>query len=162
MMEINKTEFDYSLVFSIALVTFLMPLDITALAMVLRDIQNDTDASLPELQWIVNSYNVVYASVLPIAGILIRRFGWRSSFIVSCAVFGVISVAAGASAEPSELIVMRSLQGGSGALVLIAGMTTIRARIPQEKLGLAFGIWGSALGAGRLRLRLGTSLGSKR
>jgi MFS family permease len=140
--------FNTLLICSIALVTFLMPLDITVLAMALRSIQSDLGAQFSELQWIANIYNIVYASILPMAGVLVTRYGYRAVFVVSCLIFGGSSVIAGIATSTDMLIAMRLIQGGAGALILISGMTTLREHVPPEKLGFAFGIWGASLGAG--------------
>jgi MFS family permease len=136
------------LIASIALVTFLMPLDITVLAMSLRSIQRDLGAGFSDLQWIANVYNIVYASMLPVAGVLVARFGCSAVFVTACLIFGATSIMAGMADTAGLLIIMRLMQGGAGALILIAGMITMRTTMPPARLGIAFGIWGSAIGAG--------------
>jgi MFS family permease len=77
-------------------------------------LERDLDASASQLQWIVDSYMLVFAGLLLTAGALGDRFGRRGSLTAACVVFGPGSALAALADSSGELIAARALMGVGG------------------------------------------------
>jgi EmrB/QacA subfamily drug resistance transporter len=102
-----------------------------------------------DLQWIVDSYVLVFAGLLLTAGALGDRFGRYRALTFGLAVFGLGSGLAAMAATSNELIAFRAVMGIGGAFIMPATLSIITDvfRDPQER-GRAIGVWAgvSALG----------------
>jgi len=111
----------------------------------------DLDASNSQLQWIVDSYTLVFAGLLLTAGSLGDRFGRRGALQFGMAVFGLGSIASAMVDTPNQLILTRGLMGIGGAFIMPATLSIITNVFtdPKER-GKAIGVWAgvSALGIG--------------
>ena len=85
--------------------------DNTILNVALPTLVRDIHASTSDLQWLVDSYVLVFAGLLLTAGSLGDRFGRRGALTVGLAIFGSASAAAAFSSSVSELITFRALMG---------------------------------------------------
>jgi EmrB/QacA subfamily drug resistance transporter len=108
-------------------------------------------ASASELQWIVDSYVIVFAGLLLTAGSLGDRFGRYKALAFGLSVFGLGSAASAFAGSANVLIVTRSLMGIGGAFIMpstLSILTNVFTK-PQER-GKAIGVWAgvSALGLG--------------
>ncbi len=108
--------------------TFMLLLDITIVNVALPSIQEDLDASLSSLQWVVDAYALTLASFLLVFGSLGDRLGWRRIFAVGFGMFTVASLLCGLAHDATVLNVFRALQG-VGAAAMFA---TALALIAQE------------------------------
>ncbi|MFT3851248.1 MAG: MFS transporter [Ilumatobacteraceae bacterium] len=108
-------------------------------------------ASASELQWIVDSYTLVFAGLLLTAGSLGDRFGRYRFLAFGLAVFGVGSALSAFAGGPTMLIMTRGLMGIGGAFIMPSTLSIITNVFtdPAER-GKAIGIWAgvSALGIG--------------
>src|SRR5919112_115352 len=77
--------------------------------------QGGLNASNSQLQWMVDSYTLVFAGLLLTAGSLGDRFGRRGALQLGMAVFGLGSVASALADSPNQLIATRALMGIGGA-----------------------------------------------
>src|SRR5215204_967574 len=102
------------LVVSIALLV--ISLDNTILNVALPTIERDLGASASELQWIVDSYTLVFAGLLLTMGSLGDRFGRRRALAAGLLVFGTGSLLSALSSGADMLIASRALMGLGGAL----------------------------------------------
>src|SRR5215203_739975 len=93
-------------------------LDNTILNVALPTIQEDLDASSSQLQWIVDSYMLVFAGVLLTAGALGDRFGRKRALTAGLVVFGLGSLGSALAGSPGLLIAMRALMGVGGAFIM--------------------------------------------
>ncbi|MBV8802320.1 MAG: DHA2 family efflux MFS transporter permease subunit, partial [Gammaproteobacteria bacterium] len=91
--------------------------------------------------WIITSFAVSQAIMLPITGWLARRFGEVKLFVISTALFTVVSVLCGMSANLSMLIVLRILQGAVSGPMIPLSQSILLANYPEEKKSFATGIW---------------------
>jgi EmrB/QacA subfamily drug resistance transporter len=111
--------------------------------------QGGLDAGQSDLQWIIDSYVLVFAGLLLTAGALGDRFGRYRALAGGLAVFGVGSALAAFSSSPGALIGFRALMGIGGAFIMPATLSIITNvfRDPKER-GRAIGVWAgiSALG----------------
>src|SRR5665811_1784462 len=103
-------------VLSISLVV--IGLDNTILNVALPTIQEDLGASASHLQWMVDAYVLVFASLLLTMGALGDRFGRRRTLQIGLVIFGVASFFAAHVTSSSGLIGARSVMGIGGALIM--------------------------------------------
>jgi EmrB/QacA subfamily drug resistance transporter len=132
---------------AIAFGVMMVALDGTIVAVANPAIGASLGASLAELQWVTHGYLLGLAVFLITAGKLGDRFGHRRTYLVGVVGFVLSSVAIALSFGVIMLVVFRVLQGVFGALLLPAAMGLLRSSFPPEKLGRAFGVFGSLIGA---------------
>jgi EmrB/QacA subfamily drug resistance transporter len=96
----------------------LIIMDNTILNVALPTLARDLKASGSDLQWIVDSYVLVFAGLLLSAGALGDRFGRRGALSTGLVVFGIGSGAAMLAGSPSQLIAARAFMGIGGALIM--------------------------------------------
>jgi EmrB/QacA subfamily drug resistance transporter len=123
--------------------------DNTILNVALPTIVRDLKASGSELQWIVDSYTIVFACLLLTAGAIGDRFGRRRALMLGVAWFGACSGFASFAQSPTQLVIARGLMGVGGAFIFpttLSILTTI-FRDPAER-ARAIGVWAgvSAIG----------------
>lgn len=123
-------------------------LDNTILNVALPSLSSDLNASSSELQWIVDSYMLVFAGVLLTAGSLGDRFGRRRALVGGLAVFGLGSLAAAFSGSAGELISSRALMGLGAAFIMPSTLSILTAVFPAGERAKAIGIWAGVSGLG--------------
>ena len=133
------------LCFSLVVIT----LDNTILNVAIPTLQRQLNASNSQLQWMVDSYTLVFAGLLLTAGSLGDRFGRRGALQLGLAVFGVGSVVAALVDTPNELIAARALMGVGGAFIMPSTLSILTNVFtePGER-GRAIGIWAGVAGIG--------------
>jgi EmrB/QacA subfamily drug resistance transporter len=124
----------------------MVALDTLVVTTALPVIRVDLGASLPDLEWTVNVYNLAFACLLLTGAALGDRFGRRRMFAIGLTVFTVSSAAAALSPSVGALIAARAAQGAGAALVMPLTLTLISAAFPAEKRGAAIGLWGGIAG----------------
>ncbi len=122
-------------------------LDNTVLNIALPTIQADLGATQRELVWAVDSYILVFASLLFTWGVLGDRFGRKRVLTIGLTVFGLASAACAFSDTPTMLIALRGLMGVGGAAVLPVTLAIITVVFPPHERGKAIGAWAGAVGA---------------
>ncbi|MEV6107001.1 MFS transporter [Streptomyces sp. NPDC051940] len=127
---------------------FLTALDVVVVSTALPVIQQDLNASLSDLEWTINAYNLVLACLLLTGAALGDRFGRKKMFVLGIAVFTLASAAAALSDAAPALIVARVVQGAGAAVVMPLTLTLIIDAFPTGKRGAALGIWGGVTGLG--------------
>jgi DHA2 family methylenomycin A resistance protein-like MFS transporter len=147
---------------SVVLVTmcaamFLVQLDVTVVNIALPTIGTDLRTGLPQLQWVVDAYAVVLASLLLFGGALGDIAGHRRVVLWGFGLFGLASVGCALAGEASALIACRAVQGIGSALLLPGSLAVITAAYPgrREQAG-ALGVWA---GVSALALPAGPLLG---
>jgi len=125
---------------------FMVALDTLVVTTALPVIRVDLGASLPDLEWTVNTYNLAFACLLLTGAALGDRFGRRRMFAIGLSVFTAASAAAALSPSVGALIAARAVQGAGAALVMPLTLTLISAAFPTEKRGAAIGLWGGIAG----------------
>ena len=129
---------------SIAL--FMAALDNLVVTTALPVIRKSFNASLSELEWIVNAYTLTFAVLLLTGAALGDRFGRKRVFIIGLAIFTAGSAIAALSTEVTQLIVARAIQGVGGAIITPLSLTILSAAVPRERRALALGAWGGIAG----------------
>ncbi|MCO5177987.1 MAG: MFS transporter [Thermomicrobiales bacterium] len=126
-----------------ALGTMLAPLNSTMIVVALPDILDRFDRSLAWGSWIVLSYLVAMASVQPLGGSLGDRYGRRRLFLIGLTGFFVATVVAALAWRIEVLILARTVQAITGAIVIPNGTALVRAHISPSRQGRAFGTIGA-------------------
>lgn len=127
------------LVLSLSLI--IIGLDNTILNVAIPTIQSDLNASASELQWMVDSYVLVFAGLLLTMGALGDRFGRKLTLQAGLIIFGLSSILAAYSATSGQLIGARAVMGVGGALIMPSTLSIITDIFPREERGKAIGIW---------------------
>src|SRR3954468_24019113 len=125
----------------LALSLVIIGLDNTILNVALPNLQESFDASTSTLQWIVDSYLLVFAGLLLTMGTLGDRFGRKRALQGGLALFGGASVAVLFVETANQLIAVRAVMGIGGALIMPATLSVISNVFPREERGKAIGIW---------------------
>ena len=131
---------------AVALGVIMVMLDGTVVAIANPAIGRDLKASLADLQWITSGYLLALAVFLITAGKLGDLFGHKRVFLAGIAGFALTSLCIGLTHSIGVLIALRVLQGLFGALLQPAALALLRAAFPAERLNMAIGIWGAAIG----------------
>ncbi|SDQ95712.1 MFS transporter [Thermostaphylospora chromogena] len=131
---------------AVALGVIMVMLDGTVVAIANPAIGEELNASLADLQWVTSGYLLALAVFLITAGKFGDLFGHKRVFLIGIAGFALTSLAIGLSQGIGMLIAFRVLQGLFGALLQPASLALLRAAFPPERLNMAIGIWGAALG----------------
>src|ERR1035441_4399954 len=124
-------------------------LDNTILNVALPTLVRDLHASSGQLQWIVDSYAMVFAGLLLVGGSLADRFGRKYLFLVGLTVFVGGSVGAASSGSVQPLIAWRGVMGVGAALTIPSSLSIINDlfRDPTER-ARAIGVWAGTIGLG--------------
>lgn len=131
-------------------------LDMTVLNVALPTLAMDMQASTSQLQWILDSYNLVLAAMLLPAGMLGDRFGRKKLLLLALVLFGAASAACAYSGTPAMMIGMRSLLGLGAAFLIPLSMSVLPVMFSGEERTKAMIIWASA---NMLGIPLGPILG---
>ena len=125
---------------------FMVALDTFVVTTALPVLRVDLGASLSDLEWTVNAYNLSFACLLLTGAALGDRFGRRRMFTLGLVLFTAASAAAALSPSVTALIAARAVQGAGAAVVMPLTLTLISEAFPAEKRGMAVGLWGGIAG----------------
>lgn len=131
---------------AIALGTSLVIMDATIANVALPVVIDDLGMSATQAQWVSAVYALVFASLMLTSGRLGDLFGRRRMFVAGLVVFMAASLGAGSAVGPMMLLASRLVQGIGAAMVLPATVSTINAMFVGKDRGIAFAIYGSAIG----------------
>jgi EmrB/QacA subfamily drug resistance transporter len=133
----------------LALIQFMLVLDITVVNVALPRIQHDLAFSRAGLAWVVNGYVLAAGGLLLLAGRSADLLGRRRLFLIGVAVFALASAVCGAAVAPGMLVGARFLQGAGEAMAAPASLGLIALLFPDPAERMkALGIWGGIAGLG--------------
>jgi EmrB/QacA subfamily drug resistance transporter len=115
--------------------------DSTVVNVALPAIQDDLGGGLALQQWVVDAYLLTLGSLILVGGSLGDIFGERRIFMLGVSSFGVASLLCALAPTGNALIVLRGVQGITGALLTPAALATITAVFAGEDRGAAIGSW---------------------
>jgi len=121
-------------------------LDNTVLNVAIPTIVRDLDATNSQLQWMIDSYTLVFAGLLLTAGALGDRFGRVGALQFGLVVFGLGSLASAFASSADQLIGTRAFMGIGGAFIMPATLSIITNVFPVEERGKAIGVWAGTAG----------------
>jgi DHA2 family multidrug resistance protein len=128
----------------VALAAFMEIMDISIANVALPNIAGGLSASQNDSTWVLTSYLVTNAIVMPISGWLANTFGRKRLFLTAIAGFTLMSLLAGFAPNLPALIVLRALQGAAGGGLQPVGQAILSDSFPGEKRGMASAIYGIA------------------
>src|SRR5476651_460077 len=99
-------------------------LDSTVVGIAIPSIQTNLHADISGIQWIVNSYSLMLATLILISGSMCDRFGTKRIFLFGMGLFTIFSFLCGLSTSVAELILFRAVQG-IGAAMMVPGSLSI-------------------------------------
>ncbi|HWC21921.1 MAG TPA: MFS transporter [Flexivirga sp.] len=136
---------------------FIVAIDSTAVNLALPSINRELGASGSQLQWVVDAYTLILASLLMLSGSMGDRLGRRRVFRTGLLLFGLGSICCSLAPDPGFLIGARSLQAIGGSMLNPVAMSIITNtfRDPRER-AQAIGMWGGVIG---LSMALGPVIG---
>ena len=126
---------------ALGLGSFMNILDLTIVNVAVPTMAGDFAVSSTQATWIITSYSVAEAIMLPLAGYLAGRFGTVRSFVAATLLFTLASLLCAASVSFSMLLAARVMQGVFGASMIPLSQTLLTAIYPPHKRGMALGIW---------------------
>jgi DHA2 family multidrug resistance protein-like MFS transporter len=126
----------------------LVVMSVSGLNTALPTIQRELGASASELQWIVDSYAVVFAGLLLTAGAIGDRFGRRGSLLGGLAIFGLGALLGGLASDASQVIASRAVMGIGAAFIMPATLSIITSIFPPHERPRAIAVWAGFAGAG--------------
>lgn len=126
---------------------FIVGMDNTIVNVALPSIQRELHAGVSELQWVVDAYLIVLASMLIFSGSLGDRVGRARIFTTGLILFGLASLCCGLSTSAPMLIAFRAVQGIGGSMLNPVALSVIRETFqePRER-AQAIGVWGAVIG----------------
>jgi EmrB/QacA subfamily drug resistance transporter len=136
---------------------FMVGIDVTVVNIALPSVAGDLDAGISGLQWTVDAYTVVMASLLMLAGSIADRVGRRRVFVTGLVVFAVASLLCSLAPGVEWLVAFRVLQAVGASMLNPVAMSIITNTFtePRER-AQAVGVWGAVFG---VSMALGPALG---
>ncbi len=124
-----------------------MSMDVTIVNVALPSIQRELHASLSGLQWIVDAYTLVLASLLMLSGSMADRIGRRRVFQIGLGVFTVGSVLCSLAHSVGMLVASRAFQGVGASMLNPVALSIIVNAFPEKQArARAIGVWGAVAG----------------
>jgi len=130
---------------TVTLATFMEVLDTSIANVALPHIAGGLSASQDESTWVLTSYLVSNAIVLPMSGWLTTVIGRKRFYMICVALFTISSVLCGFAPSLGMLIVFRIIQGAGGGGMGPSEQAILADTFPPEKRGLAFAVYGMAV-----------------
>ena len=124
--------------------------DNTVLNVAIPTLIRDLHASNSDIQWIIDSYILVFAGLLLTAGSLSDRHGRRRGLVIGLVLFGGASLAAAMASSPGALIGARALMGVGGAFLMPGTLSILTTVFDDSERKKAIAIWSSVLMLGAL------------
>jgi EmrB/QacA subfamily drug resistance transporter len=132
---------------ALLLAAFLVNLDTTLVNVALPAMVRELHATTTQLQWVVDSFNLVFAALLLTFGSLSDRFGRKGMLLAGLAVFGTASLVGGFTTSPAQLIAARSVMGLGAAMTFPATLSLISNVFTERReRARAIGLWGAIAG----------------
>ena len=136
---------------------FVVGLDNTIVNLALPAIRRDLGSSLSGLQWVIDAYTLVLASLLLLGGSTGDRIGRRRTFQIGLTLFGAGSLLCSLASSTGSLVAFRALQAVGGSMLNPVAMSIITNVFTERaERAKAIGVWGSVIG---LSMALGPVLG---
>src|SRR5437016_4018836 len=123
-------------------------IDNSILNVALPTIVRDLGASGSDLQWIIDAYIIVFASLLLTAGALGDKFGRKGALSVGLLLFGAFSGVASLASSPEMLIVTRGLMGIGAAFIFPTTLSILTNTFTGHERARAIGVWAGVAGLG--------------
>src|SRR5258708_17338624 len=131
---------------STAVGSLMAALDTLVVSPALSTIRLQLHASVEQLEWTVNAYNLSFAVLLITAAALGDRFGRRNLYATGLGLFAAASAVCALAPDIGWLIAARAVQGAGAALIMPLGLALLSEAFPAERRGAAIGIFSAITG----------------
>jgi MFS family permease len=122
-------------------------LDTNVVAIVLPTIARDLGAGFADIEWVISTYILCFASLLLPAGAIADRFGRRKVFLIGISIFALAPFLCGLAPSAPLLYLSRAVQGVGAAFLLAPALAIIGHTFHGEiERNWAWGIWGGMMG----------------
>jgi EmrB/QacA subfamily drug resistance transporter len=129
-----------------AIGSLMAALDTLVVSTALSIIRLDLGASVEQLEWTVNAYNLSFAVLLITGAALGDRYGRRNLYAIGLGLFALSSAVCALAPNAGTLIAARAVQGAGSALIMPLGLALLSAAFPAERRGAAIGIFSAITG----------------
>jgi MFS family permease len=143
-MSVQKTEREprrWLILIVLCLSTLVLVVDNLVLTVAVPPLAQDIGATASDIQWILDSYILVFAGLLLTSGSLGDRFGRRRIMIIGLVLFGAASLLATYAGSPLELIAARVVMGVGGALIMPSTLSILITVFDEEERPKAMAAW---------------------
>ena len=137
-----RTDNKYLIAFTCMLGTLMEVVDTSVANVSLPHMQGTFSAGVDEITWVITSYLVANAVVLPITGWLANYFGRRRFYLACLAVFTLASLGSGAAPTLPFLVAMRIVQGLAGGAMVPMSQAILLDSFPPAERGKAMALFG--------------------
>ncbi|CAA2139756.1 Multidrug export protein EmrB [Hyphomicrobium sp. ghe19] len=127
---------------AVLLAVLMVILDMTVVNVALPELMGALGATPDQITWVLTSYIVAEAIVIPMSGFLAERFGRKRVLIISVAGFVVASMLCGQARTLFQMVLFRLLQGAFGASVIPLSQATMVDSFDAQSRGKAMAVWG--------------------
>src|ERR1700704_2101454 len=133
---------------SVILASFLQALDQTIANVALPHIGGELSATQEQISWVLTSYIVAAAIMIPLSGWLADRYGRKNVLVLSVVLFTVSSALCGVAQSLVQIVLFRFVQGLAGAALVPQSQAVLLDINPPERQGRAMAVWGLAVVVG--------------
>ncbi len=141
---------------TVMLTTIMVILDMTIVNVALPDMMGALGATSDQITWVLTSYIVVEAIMIPLTGFFAMRMGRKRLMLISVGGFLLASALCGQADSLLEMVVFRIFQGAFGASVVPISQSVMVDIFPRQERGKAMALWGVGIMLGPV---LGPTLG---
>lgn len=119
-------------------------IDGTVVNVALPALQTNLNATVTDVQWVIEAYTLFLAALLLLGGSLGDHFGRKKIYAIGVVLFALASVWCGLAPNIHQLIIARAAQGIGGALLVPGSLAIISATFSEDDRGKAIGTWSGA------------------
>jgi EmrB/QacA subfamily drug resistance transporter len=116
-------------------------IDSTVVNVALPALQTNLNATIVDVQWVIEAYSLLLSALLLVGGSLGDHYGRRRIFLIGVALFAVASTWCGLAPDIHQLIIARAAQGLGAALLVPGSLAIISSSFPENERGHAIGTW---------------------
>jgi len=116
-------------------------IDSTVVNVALPALQTNLNATIIDVQWVIEAYSLLLSALLLVGGSLGDHYGRRRVFLIGVALFALASTWCGLAPNIDQLIVARAAQGLGAALLVPGSLAIISSSFPENERGHAIGTW---------------------
>ena len=116
-------------------------IDSTVVNVALPALQTNLNATIIDVQWVIEAYSLLLSALLLVGGSLGDHYGRRRVFLIGVALFALASAWCGLAPNIDQLIVARAAQGLGAALLVPGSLAIISSSFPENERGRAIGTW---------------------
>jgi MFS family permease len=116
-------------------------IDGTVVNVALPALQTNLNASIVDVQWVIEAYSLLLSALLLVGGSLGDHYGRRRVFLIGIALFAFASAWCGFAGNVGQLILARGAQGLGAALLVPGSLAIISSSFPESERGRAIGTW---------------------